>query len=167
MELGVGLSFPDWRSNLSNQPFDRRMFIRFSSATLGTCACGTVLGCAKANTTAKPVTGKRDDRGRVPLGPASDLAVGQELKVSVPGIDDPVLVARVSETEVRAVSIGCTHFGSEVVLMLDQKGFSCPSHGSLFAYDGAVIEGPASDPLRSYEVVEQDGQLMLLAAAGK
>jgi cytochrome b6-f complex iron-sulfur subunit len=119
-----------------------------------------------SNTAAKPVAAAPPKDGRISLGPAAELALGAQLKVSVPGFDDPVLVARVAEDDVRAVSISCTHWGSDVVLVLDEKKFRCDAHGSEFGFDGKVLEGPASDPLPSFEVVEEGGELFLIPPAG-
>jgi Rieske Fe-S protein len=143
---------------------DRRKFLGGSAAAVATCACAAagLAGCSTTNPQAKPVTAKAGAGGRLDLGPASALGVGQQLKVSVPGVEDPVLVARVSETEVRAVSIACTHWGSEMELVLAEQQFRCTNHGSLFDYDGQVLEGPASDPLPTYQVLEENGHLFLI-----
>lgn len=144
---------------------DRRLFLGQSVAAVATCACAAagLTGCKTHNTAAKTVTAPADPQGRMDLGAASALGVGQQLKVQLPGEADPVLVARVSETEIHAVSIACTHWGSEVELDSAAGDFVCQNHGSRFAYDGTVTEGPASDPLPAYEVVEEEGRLWLVA----
>jgi len=44
-----------------------------------------------------------------------------------------------------AQSAQCTHRGCTVKQVSD--GFDCPCHGSKFARDGSVVEGPATTPL--------------------
>ena len=48
-------------------------------------------------------------------------------------------------SRVYAQSAVCTHRGCTVKAVSD--GFDCPCHGSKFAKDGHVLEGPASQPL--------------------
>jgi cytochrome b6-f complex iron-sulfur subunit len=44
-----------------------------------------------------------------------------------------------------AISIVCTHLGC--IVKPTANGFECPCHGSGFARDGAVVRGPAPQPL--------------------
>lgn len=46
-----------------------------------------------------------------------------------------------------AVSIRCTHLGCLVRFNAAETSWDCPCHGSRFGTDGAVLEGPAVDPL--------------------
>jgi cytochrome b6-f complex iron-sulfur subunit len=46
---------------------------------------------------------------------------------------------------VYAISIVCTHLGC--IVKPTANGFECPCHGSGFARDGAVVRGPAPQPL--------------------
>jgi cytochrome b6-f complex iron-sulfur subunit len=61
-----------------------------------------------------------------------------------------VLIGRVSDTGFVAVGQACTHQGTTVQFQLSNNRFHCPNHGSNFALDGGVINGPASSPLRQY-----------------
>ena len=47
-----------------------------------------------------------------------------------------------------AVSPSCTHMGCLVSFNGAEREWECPCHGSRFALDGAVLQGPATRPLR-------------------
>ncbi len=46
-----------------------------------------------------------------------------------------------------AVSLRCTHLGCLLRFNGAERSWDCPCHGSRFDVDGAVLEGPAVDPL--------------------
>jgi glycine/D-amino acid oxidase-like deaminating enzyme/nitrite reductase/ring-hydroxylating ferredoxin subunit len=52
------------------------------------------------------------------------------------------------EGGVHAVSPTCTHMGCLVAFNGVEKAWECPCHGSRFDLDGAVLQGPATKPLR-------------------
>lgn len=49
--------------------------------------------------------------------------------------------------ELHGVSLRCTHLGCLVAFNEAETSWDCPCHGSRFDVDGAVLEGPATDPL--------------------
>jgi glycine/D-amino acid oxidase-like deaminating enzyme/nitrite reductase/ring-hydroxylating ferredoxin subunit len=51
-----------------------------------------------------------------------------------------------------AVSARCTHLGCDVQFNAAERSWDCPCHGSRFDVDGAVLEGPAVDPLEPHDV---------------
>ena len=59
------------------------------------------------------------------------------------------LVARTSQSAVTAVTAVCTHEGCAVT-GFDSARYVCPCHGSTFTTSGAVVQGPASSPLRQF-----------------
>jgi glycine/D-amino acid oxidase-like deaminating enzyme/nitrite reductase/ring-hydroxylating ferredoxin subunit len=51
-----------------------------------------------------------------------------------------------------AVSLRCTHMGCLVRFNAAERSWDCPCHGSRFAVDGTVLEGPAVEPLERRDV---------------
>src|SRR5688572_923948 len=63
----------------------------------------------------------------------------------------PLLVNRGSGNQFFALSTRCTHQGCVVSAFSTTAGASvCPCHGSRFAIDGTVVNGPAGAPLARY-----------------
>jgi Rieske Fe-S protein len=51
------------------------------------------------------------------------------------------------------VDITCTHLGCELNWNNAERSWDCPCHGGRFAYDGRLLEGPPSNPLK---ILHQD-----------
>ena len=66
---------------------------------------------------------------------------------------------------VRALSARCTHRGCTVEASGTE--FACPCHRARFAADGAVVSGPARDPLPALPAKLADGQVWLDASAAR
>jgi nitrite reductase/ring-hydroxylating ferredoxin subunit len=64
-------------------------------------------------------------------------------------------VHRDREGTLHAVSARCTHLGCIVEWNAPQETWDCPCHGSRFEATGAVLEGPATAPLK-LESLEDD-----------
>ncbi len=63
---------------------------------------------------------------------------------------DNIIIARTNGGAYVAVSSACTHQGTTIVFDKTNNNFFCPGHGSRFATDGSVVNGPASSPLTRY-----------------
>src|SRR5215216_4967710 len=60
-------------------------------------------------------------------------------------------IYRAEEGTLHAVSLRCTHMGCLVRFNAAERSWDCPCHGSRFAVDGGVLEGPAVRPLERRE----------------
>ena len=56
-------------------------------------------------------------------------------------------VYRDEDGAIHALHARCTHMGCFVAFNTAERTWDCPCHGSRFALDGTVIEGPATEPL--------------------
>jgi len=63
---------------------------------------------------------------------------------------DTIMVVRVSDTQVAALSAICTHASCETLYTSSSKTLDCPCHGSQFSLTGAVLHGPARRALKVY-----------------
>jgi glycine/D-amino acid oxidase-like deaminating enzyme/nitrite reductase/ring-hydroxylating ferredoxin subunit len=87
----------------------------------------------------------KDRIARLTAQDVSALAAGCGGVVSVGG--KAVGGYRDPAGEVHAVSITCTHLGCTLQWNAAETSWDCPCHGSRFTHHGAVIEGPATEPL--------------------
>ena len=70
------------------------------------------------------------------------LRPGEGAVVEIDG--RPTAVYATASGDFLAVSAVCTHLGCTVEFNPDEATWDCPCHGSRFASDGRVIQGPAA-----------------------
>jgi Rieske Fe-S protein len=63
-----------------------------------------------------------------------------------------IAVYKDEKGNISARSAVCTHLGCIVNWNSSEKTWDCPCHGSRFAKDGKVLQGPAAKPLEDTEV---------------
>jgi 3-phenylpropionate/trans-cinnamate dioxygenase ferredoxin subunit len=96
--------------------------------------------------------GKSDEIGE---GGANAFQVGEHL----------IAVARV-DGDLLAFSDICTHRGCNLSAGGEIEGttIQCECHGSMFDMrTGEVVEGPAEDPIQTFAVREENGEIQLSA----
>jgi thiosulfate dehydrogenase [quinone] large subunit len=97
-------------------------------------------------------------QGAVPLGPSNRVPVGSGALYSDPADGQADIVVRQSDRSLTACSAICTHAGCRVEY--SNGALFCPCHGSLFdSRTGAVLQGPATQPLATKTVVERGGTI--------
>jgi Rieske Fe-S protein len=91
------------------------------------------------------------------LGPTSDVPVGGGKIFPA----EKVVVTQPSAGTFKCFSAMCTHQGC-AVSSVSNGAIVCPCHGSKFAVaDGAVIDGPAKQPLPAKEIKVEGDQITL------
>jgi nitrite reductase/ring-hydroxylating ferredoxin subunit len=65
-----------------------------------------------------------------------------------------------------ALDLTCPHLGCRPAWNLAEERFLCPCHGSAFAYDGALLKGPAGKGLGAISL-ERDSRGWLVADPGR
>ena len=81
--------------------------------------------------------------------PPEALSPGEGGIVTVDG--DRVAAYRDDDGQLHLLSPICTHLGCHVAWNTAEKTWDCPCHGSRFATDGQIIQGPALRPLEKRE----------------
>jgi nitrite reductase/ring-hydroxylating ferredoxin subunit len=97
-------------------------------------------------------------------GPAlSTLA--REKFILVPYGPRPVLVFRLPDGKLRALSAVCTHGQCNVRYCPETNDIRCPCHGGLFTAEGVNVPGtPPPRPLRKFQIEQkEDGSLRVAA----
>jgi nitrite reductase/ring-hydroxylating ferredoxin subunit len=82
------------------------------------------------------------DTDDLPIGEGSILSSGLK----------KIAVYRDYNNTLKAFSAVCPHLGCVVQWNADEKSFDCPCHGSRFANDGTVINGPATSNLSEINI---------------
>jgi len=93
-----------------------------------------------------------------PVAQSSAVAEGSMIRARADGID--AVVAR-QHGRACALAHSCSHLGGPLSEgTLKDGSVVCPWHGSEFRFDdGAVINGPATQPQPAYAVREQNGSI--------
>lgn len=133
-------------------PLTRRQFI----ACAGACALGALFGASSCATTPTFRAQRTANRLTIPRS-TLDSATGP-LTIVAEGLEHPVILIP-GAPEPIALSGRCTHQGCAVRVASNQ--LRCPCHGSTFALDGAVQNGPAQRPLRRLHL-RFDGDNLLI-----
>ena len=144
----------------------------FSLGTMVSCFPVLLAACTSSEPAGSELTGNsvestssktaiRTD-GFVVVGTSDDLVQsGAILHKTTRG--EPVTIVRDSKRNLHAVNSLCTHRGCNVGWKTDTKDLYCACHGSQFNADGKVTQGPATEDLRTYEVKEENGSILLKA----
>jgi cytochrome b6-f complex iron-sulfur subunit len=117
-------------------------------------AAGAALVAACSST---PTTSNAATAGTT-LAKVADVPSGGSLVVTVGNA--PYALAKKTDGTIVVHTGVCTHMQCAVAAANAQ--LKCPCHGSVFdALTGAVVNGPASQPLAEISVTEKDGSVVL------
>ncbi|MGH7493830.1 MAG: ubiquinol-cytochrome c reductase iron-sulfur subunit [bacterium] len=132
--------------------YTRRKFLHTLGGALTLAASPVALqGCAAGLATYR---GKLEG-GAIVIPKAEASAAVQSagvMLVRAEGLPMPIALRNMADQSWLALSTICAHAGCEVRVL--PQGFECPCHGSAYAADGEVEEGPASRPLQRFPLSE-------------
>jgi len=79
--------------------------------------------------------------------------------------NEPALLVRTEEGELRAFTAICTHLGCTVTYDPPSKVIWCPCHNGMFDLHGRNIAGPPPRPLSEYKVNLRNGKIVVAKGA--
>jgi cytochrome b6-f complex iron-sulfur subunit len=129
--------------------FNRRSFLDLCIGGLITVTFAGVIYPAFKYILGANKLGGRQSFGLLEI-PLSDLEDGGAIIKKFR--NKPVIVARLSQDKIYALSAVCTHLGCVVKFNKNTKQIECPCHSAIFDLRGNVVGGPAPSPLTVYDV---------------
>jgi thiosulfate dehydrogenase [quinone] large subunit len=116
---------------------------------------GSSSSTAPSSTSAGGGSGRDGDLAvaKVPVGGGTSLTDAQS--------GETIWVLQLQADSFTAFNATCPHQGCSVQFRDASSGFACPCHGSTFASDGRVTNGPAARNLTSVRVTRDGDQLKL------
>ena len=97
------------------------------------------------------------DVAEVKVGPAADLAPGSARFVKLGA--KPVLVMRLADGQLRALSASCTHLNCTVQFRKEQSDIWCACHDGHYDLSGKNVSGPPPRPLTPLVAEVRDGDV--------
>ena len=142
---------PDDPPGAVARPWTRREALGAGVGAVGL----VVLGCAARLPPVRDVATQGDELLLVLADYPELQRAGGVLPVRPDGAGKPIMVVH-GEDRFAAFSLKCTHMGCTVGWDEATRTFVCPCHGSRYALDGTVTQGPAKRPLTALGV-QSDG----------
>lgn len=148
----------------------RRKFLLNSTRLLVTVTSLAALSCAcdpESSKKRQELAHLQMENGNIILDLNKDPyrqlgTVGNGIKLQMGAAAKPLIVTRLSATEVAAFSSQCTHAGSEVSLPENGRIICGSGHGAVFDLRGNVLSGPATSSLERYETSLADNQRKII-----
>lgn len=75
--------------------------------------------------------------------------------------ESKIIVVKNSNGKLIALNPTCTHRGCTVNWETETNTFVCPCHQAKYAPDGKVLAQPATEPLATYEVKQENGEILV------
>ncbi len=149
-------------------PMNRREFMHWAGAGFLASSLPVALAAHSMPTDTTPSTSSTpisSNEGFTAIADLADLRPNESLEVTIG--PNKKLIAITGDIEkpesIIAVDPTCTHMGCTVKWNSQSKDYVCPCHRSKFSESGAVVNGPASQPLLTYEVKVESGKILVRA----
>ena len=148
----------------------RNEFVRMVTLGAGYIAIAGCLGACKNKTakTEEPAKASADKKAKSKVGFTIDLNDSKYAGLDKPGAYvyyGKIIIARTNEGELVAFSKKCTHQGGPLSYNAELGKFQCPWHGTEYSGKGVVTQGPASKPMKPYNVSKEDSLITITPKA--
>jgi cytochrome b6-f complex iron-sulfur subunit len=138
-------------------PHSRRDFLKqVGLISAGICSIGTLSFIEACSTTSKVGITETSNQLSVPK---TSVDASGYASVKSNRFEQPIFITKKPDGTYEAVLLLCTHKGC--ALNPSNGQLVCPCHGSIFTPDGAVVKGPATQPLKTFPVTSDDKNVML------
>jgi cytochrome b6-f complex iron-sulfur subunit len=97
--------------------------------------------------------------GKFFLGPVEDLPPTDAAPIAETA--GKFWLVNTTDEGPKALYMVCTHLGCLYKWAQSNNRFECPCHGSKFSREGFYIEGPAGRSLDTFELTEEEGQVVV------
>ncbi|MCP6760531.1 MAG: ubiquinol-cytochrome c reductase iron-sulfur subunit [Fischerella sp. CENA71] len=141
---------------------NRREFIGWVGVGSLASSLPVVIAACSSQTKSESTTNPVRADGFQVVGKVTDLDKnGQLLNEEIAVGKVLVIKDSANTSNLIAVNPTCTHKGCIVGWNKGQNAFVCPCHGSKYASDGKVINGPADQPLSTYTAKVEDNEVLV------
>jgi thiosulfate dehydrogenase [quinone] large subunit len=130
-----------------------------TTGSASTSDAASTASTAATDPSSAPTTAPKATPTGAVLVATSAVAVGGAKSVKDPKTGDPAYVLQLTAGQFSALSAVCPHQQCEVGFVSAKNGFACPCHGSRFAADGKLLEGPATRGLSAIPITVADGSV--------
>jgi Rieske Fe-S protein len=141
--------------------FDRRTLLLLAGSVAGAAQGCAILSGGAAHPEYKLASASPEHIAKIPLLELQKMKSGETLLVKIADPELEILLVAEEGGNYRAAGAECTHWGCTVDFNASKKEWECACHGSRFASDGKVLEGPAEEALPLAET-RVDGDYLLV-----
>jgi Rieske Fe-S protein len=159
---------------LAEERFSRKRFIKLGAALgVGAAGASVIAACGGGEASKESDQAPGDSEGttqatgetvaQVAEGGAiaqeSDVAPGSALEFTDEETNQPAVLVHLANGDFAAYSAVCTH--RQCTVGYSNPNLACPCHGSVFdpANHGAVVNGPATQPLPEMPIQVRNGEV--------
>ena len=145
------------QSNKNQWIMKRRAFFNWASISLLASYFPVALAaCSSSNSDRSTNATLKATEDSISMGTEAELQSAGYLLNE----ESKVMVVRDSEGAIVALNPTCTHRGC-IVEWNQENTLVCPCHNAKFAADGEVLAQPAVEPLATYEVKQENGEILV------
>ena len=136
----------------------RREFLKQAGALSACVCCMGTMSLLSSCFATKGIAATTETADMVAI-PATSFAEINFIVIQTKKFEEPLYISKQADGSYLAVRMLCTHKGCSLRAAPDK--LKCPCHGSEFSAAGAVLTGPARDPLQNFRVTVENQNVVV------